>query len=96
MDCNVGRHLRLTEIRPGLLECRGAGLKLQGVDHDPWIWGMAQGAHNAPRLWGDKTVRGQDKTTGLGSGIVATSKVCSLSSRILFSLSYDRGYVAHL
>jgi hypothetical protein len=41
---------------------------------------MAQGAHNAPRMWGDKTVRPQDKITGLGSGLAAAGKVGLLSS----------------
>lgn len=38
--------------------------------------GMAQGAHNAPKLWGDKTVRPQEKITGFGSGLKAACKVC--------------------
>ena len=37
--------------------------------------GMAQGAHNLPKMWGDKTVRPQEKITGLGSGLVAAGKV---------------------
>ena len=36
---------------------------------------MAQGAHNAPRMWGDKTVRPQDKITGVVSGVTAGCKV---------------------
>jgi hypothetical protein len=46
---------------------------------------MAQGAHNAPRLWNDRTVRPQDKITGLGSGFAAAGKVGQLIS--LHSLS---------
>lgn len=38
--------------------------------------GMAQGAHNLPKLWGDKTVRPQEKITGFGSGLKAAVKVC--------------------
>ena len=38
-------------------------------------WALAQGAHNAPRMWGDKTVRPQDKITGLRSGLVAAGEV---------------------
>ena len=37
--------------------------------------GMGQGAHNAPRLWGDKTVRLQEPVTGIVSGILAGGKV---------------------
>lgn len=37
--------------------------------------GMAQGAHNLPKVWGDKTVRPQEKITGLGSGLKAAVKV---------------------
>lgn len=36
---------------------------------------MAQGAHNLPKLYGDRTVRPQDKITGLGSGLMAAGKV---------------------
>lgn len=46
-----------------------------------FTFAMAQGAHNAPRLWGDKTVRDQDKITGLASGVVAAGKVCCCSLR---------------
>lgn len=43
---------------------------------------LAQGAHNAPRLWGDKTVREQDKVTGLRSGLTVAGKVCRPTSFI--------------
>ena len=43
--------------------------------------GMAQGAHNLPKVWGDKTVRSQEKITGFGSGLKAAVKV-SISSVI--------------
>lgn len=36
---------------------------------------LAQGAHNAPKMWGDKTVRPQEKITGFGSGLKAAGKV---------------------
>ena len=36
---------------------------------------MAQGAHNLPKMYGDKTVRPQDKITGVGSGLIAGTKV---------------------
>lgn len=44
--------------------------------------GMAQGAHNLPKVWGDKTVRSQEKITGFGSGLKAAVKV-SISAIIL-------------
>lgn len=45
---------------------------------------MAQGAHNAPRMWGDRTVRPQPKVTGLGTGLMAGCKVsCLLNAHIL-------------
>lgn len=45
--------------------------------------GMAQGAHNLPKVWGDKTVRPQEKITGIGSGLRAAGKVCNLFVPIL-------------
>lgn len=39
---------------------------------------MAQGAHNLPKMYGDKTVRPQDKVTGVGSGLKAGTKVSNL------------------
>lgn len=39
---------------------------------------MAQGAHNLPKMYGDKTVRSQDKITGVGSGLIAGTKVSGL------------------
>lgn len=39
---------------------------------------MAQGAHNLPKMYGDKTVRPQDKITGVGSGLLAGTKVSGL------------------
>ena len=35
---------------------------------------MANGAHDLPRLWGDKTVRAPTKITGVGSGVTAGCK----------------------
>lgn len=40
-----------------------------------FAFAMAQGAHNAPRMWGDRTVRPQPKVTSLGSGLAAGGKV---------------------
>ncbi|MCJ1429861.1 hypothetical protein MMC29_007776 [Sticta canariensis] len=36
--------------------------------------GMAQGAPNLPKVWGDKTVRSQEKITSFGSGLKAAVK----------------------
>jgi hypothetical protein len=36
---------------------------------------MAEGAHNAPRLWGDRSVRKPVKVTGIMSGISAGCQV---------------------
>ena len=36
---------------------------------------LAQGFHNAPRLYGDSTVRKADKITGFQSGLKAAGKV---------------------
>lgn len=38
--------------------------------------GIAQGFHNAPKLYGDTTVRPPDKITGISSGLRAAGKVC--------------------
>lgn len=44
---------------------------------------MAQGAHNLPKMYGDKTVRPQDKVTGLGSGLWVGTKVSGFYSNDL-------------
>ena len=36
--------------------------------------GLAKGFHNAPKLYGDDTVRQSDKVTGIGSGLRAAAK----------------------
>ena len=36
--------------------------------------GLAKGFHNAPKLYGDDTVRASDKVTGIGSGLRAAAK----------------------
>jgi hypothetical protein len=38
--------------------------------------GLAQGLRNAPKLYGDKTVRPPEKITGWQSGLKAAGKVC--------------------
>lgn len=50
----------------------GAGLK-SPMD---FTLSLAQGFHNAPKLYGDQTVRQADKVTGFQSGLKAAGKVC--------------------
>ena len=50
----------------------GAGLK-SPMD---FTLSLAQGFHNAPKLYGDQTVRQADKVTGIQSGLKAAGKVC--------------------
>ena len=40
--------------------------------------GLARGFHNAPKLYGDESVRQADKVTGLQSGLKAAGKVRSV------------------
>jgi hypothetical protein len=41
---------------------------------------LAQGLHNAPKLYGDKTVRPPEKITGWQSGMKAVGKVCCIGT----------------
>jgi hypothetical protein len=61
----------------GLRAAKGLGRIFKAAARAPGTFtvAMAQGAHNAPRMWGDKTVRPQDKVTGVVSGVVAGCKV---------------------
>lgn len=52
----------------------GAGLK-SPMD---FTLSLAQGFHNAPKLYGDQSVRQADKVTGFQSGLKAAGKVCWL------------------
>lgn len=60
---------------------KGLGRMTKAVLRSPMAFsvGMAQGAHNLPKIWGDKTVRPQEKITGIGSGLIAAGKVCNLT-----------------
>ena len=51
----------------------GAGLK-SPMD---FTLGLARGFHNAPKLYGDESVRQADKITGIQSGLKAAGKVIS-------------------
>ncbi len=56
----------------------GAGLK-SPMD---FTLGLARGFHNAPKLYGDESVRQADKVTGLQSGLKAAGKVRSIQMTI--------------
>ena len=43
--------------------------------------GLARGFHNAPKLYGDESVRQADKVTDLQSGLKAAGKVCYMRLR---------------
>lgn len=58
----------------------GAGLK-SPMD---FTLGLARGFHNAPKLYGDESVRQADKVTDLQSGLKAAGKV--LTGRLRYSL----------
>lgn len=51
-----------------------AGLKSPG----DFTLALARGFHNAPKLYGDDTVRPQEKVTDFQSGLKAAGKVCCL------------------
>ena len=58
----------------GISRIVGAGLK-SPMD---FTLGLARGFHNAPKLYGDDTVRPQEKVTDLQSGLKAAGKVSHL------------------
>jgi hypothetical protein len=65
----------------GIARIVGAGLK-SPMD---FTLGVARGFHNAPKLYGDDTVRPQAKVTDFPSGVKAATKVClSCCSNILY------------
>ena len=51
---------------------------------------LAQGAHNMPRLWNDRTVREQNEIKGIGSGIAVGCKVSFLSCIVPRVIRHDR------
>ncbi|GME32542.1 Vacuolar protein sorting-associated protein 13A [Neofusicoccum parvum] len=54
----------------GVARIIGAGLKAPAT----YTHGLAQGFNNMPRLYGDDTVRKEEKIDGFGSGLVAAGK----------------------
>jgi hypothetical protein len=55
----------------GIVRIAGAGFKSPATI----TYGLARGFHNAPKLYGDKTVRQTEKITGVRSGMSAAGKV---------------------
>ena len=54
---------------------------------------LAQGSHNLPKAYGDKTVRPQDKITGVGSGLIAGTKVSGSSEKARGFPVFLQGFV---
>ena len=52
---------------------------------------MTQGLHNAPKLYGDSTVRHMHKVTGVGSGLKAAGKVRKLANQLSFGTKREAG-----
>lgn len=73
---------RKMEIGPG----ERAGRFLGGTLRSPmdFTFTLARGFHNAPKLYGDTTVRRMDKVIDLQSGLKMAGKVCLLYSRTRF------------
>lgn len=61
----------------GYYAVKGAGRIAKSSARAPGAFctGIASGAHNLPRLWGDRTVRSQEKITGFTSGVTEGCKV---------------------
>jgi hypothetical protein len=55
-----GRHVATGTVRIGKAAARAPG---------EFTLAMARGAHNVPKLWGDRTVRPQEKVTGVSNGL---------------------------
>lgn len=55
----------------GLVRVAGAGLKTPAT----FTHGLTRGYHNVPLLYGDETVRKEEKIDGLSSGLAAAGKV---------------------
>lgn len=65
----------------------GAGLK-SPMD---FTLSLARGFHNAPKLYGDESVRQADKVTGMHSGLKAAGKVRSLWGGVFTYMLTDLG-----
>lgn len=69
-----------TSTGMGVARIVGAGLKAPGV----YTRGLARGFNNVPRLYGDETVREEEKIDGVASGLAAAGKVCILTNSSYF------------
>jgi hypothetical protein len=61
----------VTSTASGVGDIISASLKMPVT----FTHGLARGFHNVPRLYGDQTVRDEDKITGVKSGFTAAGKV---------------------
>lgn len=77
--CNCGgiQHQSQTRKMIGSQLLKGSGRIVRASLRAPMTFSLAlaQGSHNAPRLWSDRTVRDQENITGISSGVVAGCKV---------------------
>ena len=66
----------------GYFTAKGTGRILKSSLRAPmaFTYGMTQGAHEMPKLWGDKLVRPQPDITGIRSGVVAGVKELTLGT----------------
>lgn len=83
---NQGRQIPLEAALgagKGIGRIVGAGLK-SPMD---FTLGLARGFHNAPKLYGDESVRQADKVTGFQSGLKAAGKVRSLGEVLMYMLT---------
>lgn len=71
-DTNMLTLENATRAGKGVSRIVAAGMK-SPLD---FTLGLARGFHNAPKLYGDDTVRPQEKVTDLQSGLRAAGKVC--------------------
>jgi hypothetical protein len=70
----------------GVSKIVGVGLK-SPLD---FTLSLAQGFHNAPKLYGDESVREPEKITGLQSGLKAAATVCRAPSSFIVSTNQHR------
>jgi len=76
-----------TRAGKGISRIVGAGLK-SPMD---FTLGIARGFHNAPKLYGDDTVRTPEKVTDFQSGLKAAGKVSYITLSIFSKLTKNRG-----
>jgi hypothetical protein len=76
-DTTNMKHREASREVVGLQAAKGFGRIAQAAIRAPMKFtvAMAEGAHNMPRLWGDRSVRPPIKVTGLKSGFSAGCQV---------------------